>query len=379
MARSEARIAVSIWSDGDFLALSPLAQRMFMFLLSQPDLTHDGVLALRERRWSKTAAGLTPAQVSEHLAELVAARFIVIDEDTEELLIRSFIRRDKVYRQPNVLRAAADHLEVVTSPIIRAAIAEELRRVAAADDIGAGSASVVAEMLSTLGTPSGNPSPNPSGNPSGEGFGDAGEPFSKASRESSGHIDDSSEIVPQCGTEAETDKTATDSSAPYVSAARKGSGNPSGNPSPNPSAGTPGDRGVVTAVSSDSPFPFPLSPVPPTAERGVALALAVVESEPDTTQALVAEWINHCRKRPPRDVVGQVGKSIKNMLAEGIDPADIRRGLAAWHSKGLHPSTLSSVVNEVMNATPAARPSTTDQRVNAALALAARYAQEEAS
>lgn len=37
------------------------------------------------------------------------------------------------------------------------------------------------------------------------------------------------------------------------------------------------------------------------------------------------------------------------MLAEGIDPDDVRRGLAAWMTKGLHPSTLPSVVNEVMN------------------------------
>jgi hypothetical protein len=37
------------------------------------------------------------------------------------------------------------------------------------------------------------------------------------------------------------------------------------------------------------------------------------------------------------------------MLAEGIDPDDIRRGMSAWMAKGLHPSTLPSVVNEVMN------------------------------
>lgn len=91
------------------------------------------------------------------------------------------------------------------------------------------------------------------------------------------------------------------------------------------------------------------SVVPPTAER---VALAVVESETTTTQALIGEWISHCRKRPPAAVIGQVSKLIKNMLAEGIDPADVRRGLAAWHSKGLHPSTLPSVVNEAMNAGP---------------------------
>lgn len=68
---------------------------------------------------------------------------------------------------------------------------------------------------------------------------------------------------------------------------------------------------------------------------------------------LIAEYIDRCRKRPPGQVISQVGKAVKAMLAEGIDPDDIRRGMAAWHSKGLNPSSLPSVVNEVMNARPA--------------------------
>lgn len=118
--------------------------------------------------------------------------------------------------------------------------------------------------------------------------------------------------------------------------------------------------------------------VPPTAERA---ALAIV-APPDTTDRLIGEWIEHCRKRPPGNVIGQVGKQVKALLAENIDPADIRRGLAAWHSKGLHPSALPSVVNEVMNSgahQAGQKPSTADQRFGDAMALAARFAAEEAS
>lgn len=74
--------------------------------------------------------------------------------------------------------------------------------------------------------------------------------------------------------------------------------------------------------------------------------------ENDTAGTLISEWIDHCPKRPPGTVIGQVGKHLKTMLAEGIDPDDLRRGLAAWHAKGLHPSTLPSVVNETMNTRP---------------------------
>jgi hypothetical protein len=74
-------------------------------------------------------------------------------------------------------------------------------------------------------------------------------------------------------------------------------------------------------------------------------------------------------------VIGQIARHVKAMLAEGIDPADLRRGLAAWHGKNLHPSTLPSVVNEVMNGsrTTAPKQSTTDLKVATGLALAEKY------
>jgi hypothetical protein len=71
-----------------------------------------------------------------------------------------------------------------------------------------------------------------------------------------------------------------------------------------------------------------------------------------TAQQLIAEYVTSCVKRPPRQVLGHLGKEIAAMLAEGIDSGDIRSGLAAWHAKGLHPSTLPSVVHEVMNGPP---------------------------
>jgi hypothetical protein len=76
-------------------------------------------------------------------------------------------------------------------------------------------------------------------------------------------------------------------------------------------------------------------------------------------------------------VVGQVAKYLREMLAEGIDPDDLRRGTAAWMGKGLHPASLPAVVNEVMNrGTPPPRRSTADQRVADALAIGARLQAE---
>lgn len=103
------------------------------------------------------------------------------------------------------------------------------------------------------------------------------------------------------------------------------------------------------------PFPEP-DPVPPSADgdEPPSRALAIV-GDPPTAQTLTAEWIDHCDGRPPRQVIGQVSKYLKSMLDEGIDPDRIRRALAEWNRKGLHPSTLPSVVHEIANRAPAAR------------------------
>lgn len=77
--------------------------------------------------------------------------------------------------------------------------------------------------------------------------------------------------------------------------------------------------------------------------------------EPETAQVLVAEWIAHCPHRPPGQMIGQVSKQIKLMLDEGIEYQGIRRGLARWHEKRLHPSALPSIVHEAMNGAPQPR------------------------
>ena len=123
--------------------------------------------------------------------------------------------------------------------------------------------------------------------------------------------------------------------------------------------------------------------VPPSAGADAPRRELAKLDESPTAQTLVGEWVDHCPKKPPGSVVAQIGKHLRAMLAEGIDPGDVRAGLVAWHAKGLHPSTLPSVVNEVMNA-GAARPraspnghrSTTDDRVQAALALGKRLQEE---
>lgn len=164
-----AQILCRIWDDPDWKALSPRAQWFYMLLVSQASLNRAGVIALTTRRWAKLAKGPTVAeQVSSAMAELEKAEFIVVDADTEELFVRSYMRNDGLTKRPNVLKRALREATEALSTNIRKALVVELRRLehpdaeVAADAIEKGTANPF---------PKGYPmsSPNPSANPSRKG------------------------------------------------------------------------------------------------------------------------------------------------------------------------------------------------------------------
>ncbi|MCC0094648.1 hypothetical protein K7B10_07595 [Streptomyces flavotricini] len=73
---------------------------------------------------------------------------------------------------------------------------------------------------------------------------------------------------------------------------------------------------------------------------------------PDSTKALVAEYVSSHVQRPPKDVIGLVGRHVKGLLEEGFDAEVIRAALERLRFKNLHPSVLPSLVNEALNAAP---------------------------
>lgn len=129
MARTHARVLTEIWDDEDFLLCSGNAQRLYLMLLSQPELGHSGLLAITLRRWSGLAAD-TPTEMLDHgIRELSAARFILVDFQTEELLIRSMVRNDGVWKQPKVLAVALTEASRMRSRRLREAFVQELDRI----------------------------------------------------------------------------------------------------------------------------------------------------------------------------------------------------------------------------------------------------------
>ena len=141
MARSHGVIQFSIWSDRAFRSLSERAQRMYLVLFGQKDVNNAGVLPLLPSRWAKYCGDTSASDVEAALAELEAAEFVFADTETDELLIRSFIRNDGVLKQPNVFKNALKCAEMVESRRLRSVLAGELRR------IGRRDSTAVAERL----------------------------------------------------------------------------------------------------------------------------------------------------------------------------------------------------------------------------------------
>lgn len=128
MARAYANVATAIWRDDEFRPLSLAAQHAYLLLMSQPDISAAGVLSLNLTRWASRTKDVTRSSLLAAIEELEAHRFVALDEETEELLVRSFVRWDNGYTNPKrrpVIKDAASHVE---SGTLRRLLAAELDR-----------------------------------------------------------------------------------------------------------------------------------------------------------------------------------------------------------------------------------------------------------
>ena len=126
MSRPYAKLYRDIWSDPDFTGMPVTVQYLYMFLLSQPNLNAAGVMGLTIRRWALVAGGIKPADIEHDLTILGDRKYVIPDYDSEELLIRTYIRNDGLWRIPNTLYAVLRDAEHTASPILRLALAAEL-------------------------------------------------------------------------------------------------------------------------------------------------------------------------------------------------------------------------------------------------------------
>ncbi|HEU5223461.1 MAG TPA: hypothetical protein VFU07_07245 [Candidatus Lumbricidophila sp.] len=128
MPKEYGQLRHDIWSDDDWLNLTVPAQHLYMTLLSDPTLNYCGVADWRIGKLAQRAAENRVVDTFLAAGELSHAHFLVIDEETEEVLIRSYLRHDPLLKNPRLAVTMSKEYGVIGSRKIRAALVYELGR-----------------------------------------------------------------------------------------------------------------------------------------------------------------------------------------------------------------------------------------------------------
>ncbi len=128
MARDHARILVSIWNDDDFRDLDVPGQHLYLLLATHPHLSYCGHMDWWPGRLAALTRGVDEEHVYGAVKTLIDAEFVLLDTQTSELLVRSYVRYDGVMDRPNMGKAMCTALGRVTSREVREAVERELGR-----------------------------------------------------------------------------------------------------------------------------------------------------------------------------------------------------------------------------------------------------------
>jgi hypothetical protein len=117
-----------MWSDDDWRNLTREAQHLYMMLLSDPKLDYCGVTSWHPGKLAQRSSETSGAAILNAGAQLANDFFVVIDEETEEVLIRSYLRHDPIMKHPRLSVTVTKDFASIGSKKIRAAIVYELQR-----------------------------------------------------------------------------------------------------------------------------------------------------------------------------------------------------------------------------------------------------------
>jgi hypothetical protein len=128
MARDRASIRLDMWADQDWREVSEGAQHLYMLLMSHPTLSYAGVADWKPGRIAAMTHGKSVEAVIADAHELRAKFFILTDLESEEVLVRSFIKHDGILKQPKLTVSMTNAYAAVASKEIREVIAFEIQK-----------------------------------------------------------------------------------------------------------------------------------------------------------------------------------------------------------------------------------------------------------
>ncbi|AJA43378.1 replication initiation protein [Mycobacterium phage Sbash] len=171
MPRDHARINLDLWGDDDWMDLSVDAQMLYLTLYTNPGLSfcgagewHTGRIANRARDWTRERVEAAAAELSRRL-------FVIIDTDTDEYLIRSWIKHDGLWRTPNMAVTVANARGDLSSKALRGVVVFEVAKLRNAyPDSSAWDRPAVQKMLTQRAIDAADLEPyNPGSNPASKG------------------------------------------------------------------------------------------------------------------------------------------------------------------------------------------------------------------
>ncbi|MDP7721812.1 hypothetical protein [Mycobacterium sp. TY814] len=133
MARDHARIHLDIWGDDDWLDLPADAQCLYMTLYTSPGRTLCGAHEWSPSKLAQRAADWTVPRIEAAAETLSQQLFLIIDTDTDECLLRSWIKHDGLWRTPNMAVSVANARANLASRILRGVIVFEVLKLRAAE------------------------------------------------------------------------------------------------------------------------------------------------------------------------------------------------------------------------------------------------------
>jgi hypothetical protein len=125
MPRSHGVLKVEVWEAASEFRRLPLAgQWAYAMLISQPQINNLGVLPYVPEKWWRFAYGLDRSGLDQLLDLLEQRRYTITDVETGELLVRTFIRHDGVWKVPKLVTNARRLWRETESPRIRGYLAD---------------------------------------------------------------------------------------------------------------------------------------------------------------------------------------------------------------------------------------------------------------
>lgn len=175
--KDHARVNLGIWGDDDWLDLSPAAQHLYFALWTSPGLSYCGAGDWHPGRVSNLAAGWDRESVTAAAIELSRQLFVLVDTETDEYLLRSWIKHDGLWRTPNMAVSMANARAELASRTLRGVVVHEVLKIR---DANPESTSWARPAVATLLAQSAvnpveleplNPTANPASNPWGQPIG----------------------------------------------------------------------------------------------------------------------------------------------------------------------------------------------------------------